>query len=185
MHVNHRYGPAKLKLRNQLEKESRRWLSAQERLIGARLRVTAEVPMPSDAAEIEPAFTGVPRESATKGMTEQGGSSRYQRSAGRRGCVEERLGRINAASMRNRKAGTVKPAHRGHLLLSILDLRGIDRLLGFESAVHALGGYNRLALVFENERRILPIEDNDVDLVAKISVTVDDMRGRCLIPLRK
>jgi hypothetical protein len=101
LHVDHRYGAAKLKLRNQLEKESRRRLAARESLIGARLRVAAKIPMPCDATEIEPAFAGVCRESVAEGLTERGTPVTLERENAAEDR-DQRLWRIGAARVRNR-----------------------------------------------------------------------------------
>jgi hypothetical protein len=69
--------------------------------------------------------------------------------------------------------------------VSVGDLRRIDRLLGLERRIDAFRRNDRLALIVEDERRILPIEHHDVDLLAKHAHAVDDVRRRRLIALRQ
>ncbi len=73
----------------------------------------------------------------------------------------------------------MQASYRRHLLLRVLDLRGIDSLLRFEGGVNALRWHDGLPLKLKDKRRVLPVKDDDVDLVAEISVAVDDVcRGR-------
>ena len=90
----------------------------------------------------------------------------------------EGLGGIFAACVGYRQAGAVKRPHTGDLLLGIPDHPRVNRLLAFENCVNAFGQHNRLPLEAEDERRILPIEHDHVDLIAEGALAFDHMRGK-------
>ncbi len=92
-----------------------------------------------------------------------------------------RFRRMHAPRVRNRQTGSMEPTHAGHFCLCIGDLRGIDRLLRLKNCIDALGRDNRLAFVLKNERRILSIKYNNIDLVAEGTQTVHDVSGRSLV----
>lgn len=48
----------------------------------------------------------------------------------------------------------MQPAYRRHLFLRVVDLLGVDRLLGLEDGVHALGRHDLLTLIVEDERKV-------------------------------
>src|SRR5438874_4491519 len=73
----------------------------------------------------------------------------------------------------------------GDLLLRIFHKSGIDRLLRLKHAVDAFGGNYSLALVLEDEGRILAVEHHYVDLLAELALAVDHMRGGRLVALRE
>ncbi len=56
-------------------------------------------------------------------------------------------------------------------------------LLSLEDGVDALHGNDDLAFEMEDERRVLPVEQHDVDLVAEHAFAVDDVGARRLIAL--
>src|SRR5438552_17942534 len=73
----------------------------------------------------------------------------------------------------------------GDLLLRIFHKSGIDRLLRLKHAVDAFGGNYSLALVLDDEGRILAVEHHYVDLLAELALAVDHMRGGRLVALRE
>lgn len=58
----------------------------------------------------------------------------------------------------------------GNLVLGIADEFGVRGLLGLEHRIDALGRDNCLAFVGEYERGVLPVENDDVDLLAEIAL---------------
>src|SRR5256885_2633327 len=95
------------------------------------------------------------------------------------------LGRISAASMRNRKAGAMQSADACHFLLRVVNQIGVDRLLGLEDCINTLRRYDCLPLVAKYERGILSIEDQNVDLLAKCPSAVDDVCPGSTVSLGK
>jgi hypothetical protein len=62
------------------------------------------------------------------------------------------------------------------LFLRVTHVLGIYNLLGVKNRIPALGGQDGLALVLENERRVLPIKHQHIDLIAEGAAAVDDVR---------
>ena len=92
---------------------------------------------------------------------------------------------IDAPGVWDGQAGPVKGTNASNLVTGVSDLFGVDGLLRLEDSVDALRGYDGLPLKLENEGRILPVEDHDVDLIAEGSQTVYNVRRGGLISLRK
>ena len=69
----------------------------------------------------------------------------------------------------------MKTADALDLVLSRGDLTGLVDLLCLEYRVHALGGDDLLAFEIEDERRVLAVEDHDVNLLAEHAVAIDDV----------
>lgn len=68
----------------------------------------------------------------------------------------------------------MEPPHAGDFLPGIAHQLGVDRLLRFDHRVHAFGRYDRLALMHENKRRVLPVEHDHIDLVAELAFAISD-----------
>lgn len=83
-----------------------------------------------------------------------------------------RLRRVRSASVRDREARAIEPPHARDFALCVPNFIEIYRLLCFEHSVDALGRHNLLLLEIEDEWRVLPVEDDDIDLVAKIAFAV-------------
>jgi hypothetical protein len=79
----------------------------------------------------------------------------------------------------------VKSSNARALSPRVANQVGSEGLLRLEHSVYAFGRDNLLAFERKNERGILPVEDNDIDLVAKLASAIDDMRGRGLVSLRQ
>ena len=71
----------------------------------------------------------------------------------------------------------MQTANTAHLLLGIGDFPGVDALFSFKRSVNALCWNNGLSLIFEYERRVLTVEDNNIDLFAEIALAVHNVRG--------
>ena len=59
----------------------------------------------------------------------------------------------------------------------------IERLFGLKHCIDAFGRNDLLTLEGEDERRILTIKNNNVDLVAEVAFAVDDVCGRGAVSL--
>src|SRR6202158_5730613 len=70
-------------------------------------------------------------------------------------------------------------------LLRVGDFSRIDALLGLENGVNALGRNNRLSLVPKDEGGVLPVENHNIDLLAKRSLAIYHVRRSRLIPVRQ
>jgi hypothetical protein len=69
--------------------------------------------------------------------------------------------------------------------MRVLSLGGRNALLRLEDSVAAFGRNYDLPLMTEDERRVLPIEDHNVDLIAECAFAVDHMRFRRLVAPRQ
>ena len=97
--------------------------------------------------------------------------------------VRQLFGIERAPRVRDGKAGPVQAAHASNLFLGVFNLVRVDGLLSLENGVDALGRNYGLALVTKNKRRVLTIEDDNVDLLAEIALAVNNVAGRNLIPV--
>lgn len=87
--------------------------------------------------------------------------------------------------MRYRKAGPAQPPYAGNFLLGVIDLPGVDGLLRLKDGIDAFRRNDGLAFIVKDERRILAVKLDNVDLVAECPLAIDDMRRCRLITLRQ
>lgn len=79
----------------------------------------------------------------------------------------------------------MKLSHALRFDLGVLDVCRGNRLFRFEHRVYAFSGDYPLFLKVEDERRVLPVVDDYVDLVTEMALAIDDVAPVCLIPFRK
>ena len=77
----------------------------------------------------------------------------------------------------------MKGPYARHLPLRIANLLGVYRLLGLEHGVDAFCGNDGQSFKYENEGGVLPVEHDNVDLIAEIAKAIDDKCGFGLISL--
>src|SRR5258706_6001414 len=82
-------------------------------------------------------------------------------------------------------AGAMKAPDARNLLLGVGDELGADFLLGLETRINAFRRNDGLTFVLKDERGVLPVEYDYIDLVAKHALAVHDMRSRRLVTLRQ
>ena len=70
------------------------------------------------------------------------------------------------------------------LLARVVNVPSVDRLLGLENSIDAFGRNDDLAFVLENKRRILAIKHDYVDLLAELTIAINNVRGIRLVALR-
>src|SRR5579871_4443323 len=70
-------------------------------------------------------------------------------------------------------------------LLGVIDETGSYSLFGFKCRVNTFSRDNRLAFVLEDERRVLPVEHKNVNLLAECPSAVHYESLSSLIPLWK
>src|SRR4029078_8864698 len=87
--------------------------------------------------------------------------------------------------MRDRETSAMKPSHSLRFGLGVLDARRVHRLFRFKYRVYALGRNYLLVLKIKDERRVLRVVDDYIDLVTKVALAIDNVSSVCLIPLRK
>src|SRR6267142_1920693 len=75
----------------------------------------------------------------------------------------------------------MKSANAGNLVLRIADAVGVNRLLCLKYSVHAFGGNYGLPFVAKNERGILSVKNQHVDLFTECTLAIDDVRSRGLV----
>src|SRR5262249_14359466 len=87
--------------------------------------------------------------------------------------------------MRDGQSRAVEAADARHLGLGIVHETRVDGLLCLEDRIDTLSGNDRLPRVGEDQGRVLPVEDDDVDLVTELAVAIDDVRLRGLVAARQ
>ena len=87
--------------------------------------------------------------------------------------------------MGNRHACPAELPNAGDLPLSVSYQIGVYGLLRFECSIHAFSWNNRFTLVLKNERRILTVEDQNIDLITEGPFAVHDVRFRSFVALRQ
>ena len=78
----------------------------------------------------------------------------------------------------------MKLPHARALLPRVTNQVGIEGLFCLECRIDAFCRNDFLTLEGKNKRGILPVENDDIDLIAEIAFTVDDVRCRSLILLK-
>ena len=69
----------------------------------------------------------------------------------------------------------VSRRYAGDLLLRVLNVLSICGLLRFECSIHAFSWNNRFTLVLKNERRILTVENENINLITEGPFAVHDV----------
>lgn len=144
--------------------------------------IAAEQPMSSDATQIQTFFVVSFSQCGNQCVAKRWRPVALQRQQSAENVLEF-LGRIDPARVGNGEARALQSPNTRYLIVGVAHLIGVDCLLRLENGIDAFGRYDRLTLIAENERRILPIEYNHVDLVAESARTIDDMGRRCAIAL--
>jgi len=85
--------------------------------------------------------------------------------------------------MRNWKARAVQSSNAICFGLCVPDLIGVDALLGLKDCIDAFRWNDELTLKAENERGVMPVEDNNVDLIAECPKAVNNVRSANLVTL--
>ena len=154
--VDHRDRGAALQPSDQFEQEGGRGLALGCDGVAA-LGVAGQDAVRRNAAEVEP-VARVRAEGAEQGLAEGRLPVALEREDAPQD-VGRRLRLIRALSVRDRQASAVQAPDARDLLLRVVDLTGVDDLLGLEGGVHALRWDDDLPLVAEDEGRVLPVED--------------------------
>src|SRR5690606_10185804 len=84
-------------------------------------------------------------------------------------------GIVLSTRMLDRKRRTLQPADAPHLTMRVRHLLRIDRLLRLENRVDALSQHDRSSLELEDDRRILSVENDNVDLLAEAPLGIHDV----------
>src|ERR1700730_15081191 len=87
--------------------------------------------------------------------------------------------------MRDRKACPRESTDALDFILCIADMPGIDNLFRLEYRIDAFRRHDHLSLKLKNKRRVLPIQDHHINLIAKLSLAIYDVSCRGLIALGK
>src|SRR5688572_23912081 len=79
--------------------------------------------------------------------------------------------------MWNWQTRSMKSPHARNLILRICYVVRVDCLLRFEDSIHTLCRNDRLIEVTKDERRILTIKNDDIDLFAECTFAIHDVSG--------
>ena len=136
-HVDHRDGGAGLEPGDQLEQAGRRRFALIRDGVGVVL-VAAEVSMRGDATQVERSVRVARGERLGQGLAQRRAPVALERQQAAED-VRRLLRLRRAVDVVDREAGPMELADAGDLRLRVVDLAGVDGLLGLEDGVNALG----------------------------------------------
>src|SRR6185437_3581023 len=92
--------------------------------------------------------------------------------------------RICTTGMGDWKTRSMQSPNARHFLASVCNLASINHLLCFEHRIDTFSRDDDLAFKLEDERRILPVKDNHVNLLTENAIAVHDMSGLGMVSTR-
>ncbi|VFR51135.1 hypothetical protein ANT2_4538 [plant metagenome] len=184
LHIDHGDRSTKLKLRDQLEKKRGRRLISVGVAVRAAGLVVEKVPVGGNASDVQTPLGEVCIQRLVHGRAQCRAPFAFESEQATQ-YRDQRLRWVSPTSVWDGQTGAVQPAYAGDFILGVGHKPGIGRLLSLKYGIHAFCWDDRLVLIGEDERRILPIKNHHIDLLAEVPKAIHHMRLGRLIPFGK